>query len=99
PESARTLSDVEEAARTLGRKLLVLNASVPSEIDTAFATLRQQRADALFVSADPFLASRRQQIVALAARDAIPAMYPNREYVAAGELIRYSNTDPNAYCP
>src|SRR5262249_38831157 len=45
PESARTLSDVEEAARTLGRKLLVLNASVPSEIDTAFATLRQQRAD------------------------------------------------------
>src|SRR5262249_45489875 len=95
PESARTLSDVEEAARTLGRKLLVLNASVPSEIDTAFATLRQQRADALFVSADPFLASRRQQIVALAARDAIPAMYPNRVYVAAGGVVSYGKHVPD----
>jgi putative tryptophan/tyrosine transport system substrate-binding protein len=97
PESARTLSDVEEAARTLGRKLLVLNASIPSEIDTAFATLRQQRADALFVSADPFLASRRQQIVALAARDAIPAMYPSRGYVAAGGLMSYGNDIPDGY--
>ena len=98
PESARTLSDVEEAARTLGRKLLVLNASVPSEIDTAFATLRQQRADALLVGADPFLASRRQHIVALAARDAIPAMYPNREYVAAaGGLMSYGNDVPDGY--
>jgi putative ABC transport system substrate-binding protein len=97
PESARTLSDVEEAARTLGRTLLVLNASVPSEIDTAFATLRQRRADALFVCADPFLASRRQQIVALAARDAIPAMYPNREYVAAGGLMSYGNDVPDGY--
>ncbi len=97
PESARTLSDVEEAAQTLGRKLLVLNASVPSEIDTAFATLRQQRADALLIGADPFLTSRRQQIVALAARDAIPAMYPNREYVAAGGLISYGNDVPEGY--
>jgi putative ABC transport system substrate-binding protein len=97
PESARTLSDVEEAARTLGRQLFVLNASVPSEIDTAFATLRQQRADALLVSADSFLASRRQQIVALAARDAIPAMYPNRQYVAAGGLMSYGNDVPDGY--
>ena len=97
PESARTLSDAEEAARTLGRKLLVLNASVPSEIDTAFATLRQQRADALLVGADPFLASRRQQIVTLAARDAIPAIYPNRGYVAAGGLMSYGNDVPDGY--
>ena len=101
PESARTLSDAlsdaEEAARTLGRQLLVLNASVPSEIDTAFATLRQRRADALLVGADPFLASRRQQIVALAARYAIPAMYPNREYVAAGGLMSYGNDVPDGY--
>jgi putative ABC transport system substrate-binding protein len=97
PESARTLSDVEEAARTLGRKLLVVNASVPSEIDTGFATLRQQRADALLVGADPFLASRRQQIVALAARDTIPAIYPNREYVAAGGLMSYGNDVPDGY--
>jgi putative ABC transport system substrate-binding protein len=97
PESARTLSDAEEAARALGRKLLVLNASVPSEIDTAFATLRQQRADALLVGAGPFLTSRRQQIVALAARDAIPAMYSNREYVAAGGLMSYGNDFPDGY--
>jgi putative ABC transport system substrate-binding protein len=97
PESARTLSDVEEAARTLGRKLLVLNASVPSEIDTAFATLRQQRADALLVGADPFLTSRRQQIVTLAARDAIPAMYSNREYVAEGGLMNYGNDIADNY--
>jgi putative ABC transport system substrate-binding protein len=74
----------QEAARTLGRQLLVLNASDPSEIDTAFATLRQRRAGALLVSAASFLTVRRQQIVALAARDAIPAMYPNREFVADG---------------
>ena len=66
------LSDAQEAARTLGRQLLVLNASTPSEIDAAFATLRQQRAGALLVGGDPFFTSRRQQIVALAARDAIP---------------------------
>jgi putative ABC transport system substrate-binding protein len=97
PESARTLSDAQEAARTLGRQLLVLNASVPSEIDTAFATLRQRRAGALLVGADPFLTSRRQQIVALAARAAIPAMYPNREYVAEGGLMSYGNDVPDAY--
>src|SRR5262249_49338154 len=74
-----------------------LNASVPSEIDSAFATLRQQRADALFVSADSFLASRRQQIVALAARDAIPAMYPNRVYVAAGGWVSACNDLPHGY--
>ena len=97
PESARALSDTEEAARTLGRQLLVLNASVPSEIDTAFATLRQRRADALLVTADPFLRSRRQQIVVLAARDAIPTMYTNREYVEAGGLVSYGNDIPKAY--
>jgi putative tryptophan/tyrosine transport system substrate-binding protein len=97
PESVRTLSDAEEAARTLGRQLLVVNASVASEIDIAFATLRQRRAGALLVGADPFLTSRRQQMVALAARDAIPAMYPNREYVAAGGLMSYGNDVSDGY--
>jgi putative ABC transport system substrate-binding protein len=97
PESAHTPRDVQEAARTLGRQLLVLNASDPSEIDTAFATMRQRRAGALLVSGDPFFSTRRQQIVALAARDAIPAMYFNREFVADGGLMSYGNDVADAY--
>jgi putative ABC transport system substrate-binding protein len=97
PENARGVSDAQQAARALGWQLLVLNASAPSEIDTAFATLRQRRAGALLVGGDPFLTSRRQQIVALAARDAIPAMYFNREFVADGGLMSYGNDVPEAY--
>ena len=97
PEFARMLSDAQDAARILGRQLLVLEASDPSEIDTAFATLRQRRAGALLVSAASFLTARRQQIVALAARDAIPAMYPNREFVVDGGLMSYGNDVTDAY--
>jgi putative tryptophan/tyrosine transport system substrate-binding protein len=91
PETARMLSDAQDSARTLGLQLLVLNASTPSEINTAFATLRQRRAGALLVGSDPFLTSRRQQIVTLAARDAIPDMYLNREFVEEGGLMSYGN--------
>jgi len=97
PESARTISDAQEAARTLGRQLLVLNASTPSEIDAAFAALRQMRAGAFLVGGDPFFPSRRQQIVALAARDAIPAMYPSREFVAEDGLMSYGNDVADGY--
>ena len=97
PEAGSTVSDAQEAARILGRQLLVLNASTPIEIDAAFATMRQQRVGALFVGADPFLSSRRQQIVALAARDAIPDMYTNREFVEEGGLMSYGNNTANSY--
>jgi putative ABC transport system substrate-binding protein len=97
PESARTVSDALEAARTLGRELLVLTASTPSEIDTAFAALRQRRAGALLVGGDPFFTGRRQQIVALAARDGVPAMYFNREFVFEGGLMSYGNDIVDAY--
>jgi ABC-type uncharacterized transport system substrate-binding protein len=97
PETVRMLSDAQEAARTLGRQLFVLNASTPSEIDTAFATLRQRRAGALLVGGTPFFSSRRQQIVALAARDAIPVIYFNREFVAEGGLMSYGNDIADAY--
>ena len=97
PESARMQSEGHESARALGRQLLVLNASSPSEIDAAFATMRERRAGALLVEADPFLSSRSQQIVALAARDAIPAMYSNRDFIEEGGLISYGNDTADAY--
>jgi putative ABC transport system substrate-binding protein len=95
-ESVRSLSDTSKAADILGLKLLILNASTPSEIDNAFGTLRQQRADALIVS-DSFFSSRRQQIVALAARDAIPTAYTTREFVAEGGLMSYGTEVADAY--
>jgi putative tryptophan/tyrosine transport system substrate-binding protein len=97
PESAHTPHDTQEAARTLGLQLLVLNAGTTSEIDTAFATLRQRHAGALLVGGDPFFSGRRQQIVALAARDAIPALYFNREFVGDGGLMSYGNDIADAY--
>ena len=97
PEAVRTQQDAQEAARALGSQLSVLNASTPGEIDAAFATLRQQRAGALIVAGDPFYSTRRQQIVALAARDAIPALYFNREFVEEGGLMSYGNDITDAY--
>jgi putative ABC transport system substrate-binding protein len=95
PESMQR--DSQESARTLGWQLLVLDAGTPSEIDVAFGTLRQRRAGALLVAPDPFFTGRRQQIVALAARDSIPAMYFNREFVAEGGLMSYGNDVADAY--
>ena len=96
PESSSTVIGAQGAARTLGRQLLILSASTPSEIDAAFASLRRERADALFL-VDAFFTARRQQIVALAARDRIPTMYANREFVAEGGLMSYGNDVSNAY--
>lgn len=97
PESARMVREAQEAADALGRQLIVLSASDAGEIDTVFATLRQRRAGALLVGSDPFLTGRRQQIVALAVRDPIPAMYPNREFVAEGGLMSYGNDVADGY--
>jgi putative ABC transport system substrate-binding protein len=97
PETTLMQSEGHEAARTLGLQLLVLNASTSSEIDAAFSTMRQRRVAALFVGGDPFLSSRRQQIVALAARDAIPDMYTNREFVEEGGLMSYGNDTADGY--
>jgi putative ABC transport system substrate-binding protein len=85
----RIIRDVQEAARTKGLQLHVLKASSESEIDTAFASLVQQHAGALVVGADPFLSSRREQLVALASRHVVPSIYAWREFVASGGLISY----------
>jgi len=84
----RTL-EVQEAARTNAFQIQVLNASTGPDIDAAFGTLARERPDALFVPSDAFFAGRRPQITTLAARDRIPATYPNREFVAAGGLMSY----------
>jgi putative ABC transport system substrate-binding protein len=97
PETARMLSDAQEAAGMIGRQLLVVDAGAASEIDAAFAELHKQRAGALLVAGDPLYSGRRQQIIALAARDAIPARYFNREFVAEGGLMSYGNDIADAY--
>jgi putative ABC transport system substrate-binding protein len=81
--------EVEIAARAHGVRLVIVNASRLSEIETAFAELVQQRPDALPVSGDGFLLTYPDQIVALAARYAMPAIYPYAQYAAAGGLISY----------
>jgi putative ABC transport system substrate-binding protein len=88
---------VQDAARSLGLELNVLNASTESEIDKAFRTLVELRADALIVSVDPFLTNHRAQIVALAARHAVPAIYGVREFAIAGGLMSYGIDLADAY--
>jgi putative ABC transport system substrate-binding protein len=89
--------EVQDAARARGVRLLFVNASRPSEIDTAFANLVQQQADALVVSGDGFLHTHRDPIVALAERYAVPAIYSMREYVAAGGLMSYGTNYLSAW--
>ena len=93
----RVVREMQEAARVKGVQLPILYAGSESEIDAAFASLVQGNADALVVTAEPFINSRRQQIVALAARHAVPAIYGIREYAAAGGLISYGASLTAAY--
>jgi putative tryptophan/tyrosine transport system substrate-binding protein len=88
----RQMRTVQEAARAKGLQLLVLKAGSESEIDAAFATLVQLHASALLVGNDPFFFIRREQLVALAARHAIPAIYEWREFAEAGGLISYGTS-------
>ena len=83
------MRDVQEAARAKGVQLRILKASTENEIDAAFASLVEQQAGALVVGTDLFFNSRRKQLVALAARHAVPAIYELRGFVVAGGLISY----------
>jgi putative ABC transport system substrate-binding protein len=97
PTTESTLRDTQEAARALGLQIQVHKASASREIEAAFATLERERADALFVAADAFFASRRVQFATLAARHAIPAVYGNRDFVEAGGLMSYGTDIADAY--
>jgi len=87
------LREVQEAARTIGLQLHVLNASTSREIDAVFATLARERPDALFVAPDAFFLSRRVQL----ATRRIAAAYANRDFVAAGGLMSYGTDTADRY--
>jgi putative tryptophan/tyrosine transport system substrate-binding protein len=97
PLSEAYLKEQVDVASRLGVRLLILKAANPSEIERAFATLAEQRGDALVVAPDSFFLTQRVQIVALAARYRVPASYFRREFVEADGLTSYSASSGDAY--
>jgi ABC-type uncharacterized transport system substrate-binding protein len=97
PNTERTIRDMQEAARTKGVQLPILKAGTESEIDAAFATLAELHAGALFVGGNSFFTSRREQLVALASRHAVPASYELRAFTDSGGLISYGPSSTVAY--
>jgi putative ABC transport system substrate-binding protein len=97
PEAEPTIRDAQKAARTKGVQLHVVEAATEGEIDAAFADLVQLHAGALVVGADPFFASQHEQLVALASRHAVPAIYHTRFFVVAGGLVGYGPSPTAMY--
>jgi putative tryptophan/tyrosine transport system substrate-binding protein len=97
PSAQSEMSDVQAAARVLGLRVYVENASSERGIDAAFASFVQQRVNALFVGADGFFVDRRDQLIALAARHALPALYNAPEAAAAGGLMGYGPSQTSVY--
>jgi ABC-type uncharacterized transport system substrate-binding protein len=97
PNAEFELQAAQTAARSLGLEMLVLRAGTERELDTALATTLQQQADALLVASDTFFVGRREQVVTLAARHQIPAIYYLREFAEAGGLMTYGNSLPDVY--
>src|SRR6516162_8557569 len=92
-----TRADLEPAARVLGLQVQFYDASTNQEIDSAYATLVRERPDALFVAADVFFSSRRVQLISLAARHALPAVYSAREFVEGGGMMSYGTNIIDMY--
>jgi ABC-type uncharacterized transport system substrate-binding protein len=94
PVAEMESEEIQAAARATGQQIHILHASGESGIDAAFTNLVQQRVGALLIGADPFFDSRRNQLVAMAARHAVPTIY---SFSAAGGLISYASNIPEAY--
>jgi len=92
-----TLREVKKAAGALKLQIYVVNASTSGEINTAFATISRERAEALFVAPDAFFNSRRVQLATLAARDRIPTAYSTRDYVEVGGLMSYGTNITDSF--
>ena len=89
--------DVRSAAELLGQKFIMVKADTEAELEAAFATFVQAGVGALFIDDDPFFNSRPAQLAALAAKHALPAIYPLREYAAAGGLMSYGTSLTDSY--
>jgi putative ABC transport system substrate-binding protein len=95
PASATTpsaITDLQAAARVLGRQLVIVNARSESDLKTAFASFSQRRVGAVLIGNSPFYARRPEQLAALAARHALPAIYQFREFALAGGLMSYGSS-------
>ena len=97
PNSGNHLSNVQAAARAIGQKLYVVTASTEAEIETAFAGAVREQVGALLVADDPLYSVRREQLLALAARHALPTIYYAREFCAAGGLLSYGSSSRDNY--
>jgi putative ABC transport system substrate-binding protein len=97
PNADVQLKDAQAAAQAIGQQIHIFNASTENEIDTAFADVAKQKFDALLVGTDPFFTSQRDRLVALAARNRIPAVYSVRDYAQAGGLMSYGASLTDAY--
>ena len=95
--ASNQLPEVEEAARKIGQAIKVLNVSSEADIEASFTNLTQARAGALSVTGNPFFLSRREQIIALAARHGIPAVYELRAFAEAGGLMTYGPSLTDVY--
>ena len=92
PVTPSLIPDLQAAALTLGRQLVIASAGTDSDLETAFATLSQQRVGAVLVGTSTFFNRRMEQLAALAARHALPAMFPYREFALAGGLMSYGSS-------
>jgi putative ABC transport system substrate-binding protein len=97
PSAADEVAAVQNGANGLGVKIVVLNAPAESDFEAAFATLVQQKCVGLLVTDDPFLQSRRDQLVGLASRYSVPAIYFSRDFCDAGGLVSYGPNISDAY--
>jgi putative tryptophan/tyrosine transport system substrate-binding protein len=97
PATQSTIADLQAAARTLSVQLIIVNAGTDSDLERAFATFSQQHVGAALVTNSTLYNRRTEQLAALAARHALPAIFPFREFVLAGGLISYGSSISYAY--